>query len=205
MAKNWLSFDPADPHGEGTNFEELYNSLKGSLYYYINNRIKNQHDAEEITVDIFMKMLPKMSQGQFKSLAHLKNWLYLKAKTTCINHLAKEYTKEKNLPTLDLQPDLDDIADPDLQSDILEAETQWQYRLDSIWQTISTLGERQQTALRLRYQEGKSISEIAASMSTREDTVKKYIKLGLRTIKEDPLIKTLMLLLIILCIQFQIG
>lgn len=203
MAKNWLSFDPANPHGEGTTFEELFNSLKGPLYYYINDIIKNHHDAEEITVDIFMKMLPKMNQ--FKSLAHLKNWLYLKAKTTCINHLAKEYTREKNLPTLDLQPDLDTIADPGLQSDILEAETQWQYRLDSIWQAISTLGERQQTALRLRYQEGKSISEIADTMSTREDTVKKYIKLGLRKIKEDPLIKTLLLLLIILCIQFQIS
>ena len=148
---------------------------------------------------MFLKVIPEL--GNFENVKHVKDWLFKTAKNACLNQIEKQNSK-KHSQFVDLKEGMEDLADPDQHLDIVEADAQWQYRLDSTLEELHRLSPQQQTAIRLHYLEDMTINEVAIFMKIKPGTVKKYIKSGRLAIKELVLLKESLLLLIILLTLF---
>jgi RNA polymerase sigma-70 factor (ECF subfamily) len=201
MAKNRLrTIIDALSQGDEKDFKKIFAALAGPLYYYIYNKfIQNHEDTEEIITDVFLKVIPEL--GNFNDPKHVKDWLFKTARYTCLNHIAKQNT-QKQTQFVDIKEGMENLADPGQHLDILEADAQWQYRLDSTLEELHRLSPQQQTAIRLHYLEEMTINEVAIYMKIKPGTVKKYIKSGRLAIKELVLLKESLLLLIILLTLF---
>ena len=200
MAQNRLrTIIDAFSQGDEKDFKKIFAALAGPLYYYIYKFIENHEDTEEIITDVFLKVIPEL--GNFENPKHLKDWLFLTAKNTCLNHIAKQNTK-KHTQVVDIKEGMENLADPDQHLDIVEADAQWQYRLDSTLEELHRLSPQQQTAIRLHYLEDMTVNEVAIFMKIKPGTVKKYLKSGRLAIKELVLLKESLLLLIILLTLF---
>ena len=199
MAKDRLRTIIDAPQGDEKDFKKIFAALAGPLYYYIYKFIQNREDTEEIITDVFLKVIPEL--GNFENPKHLKDWLFLTAKNTCLNHIAKQNTK-KHTQVVDIKEGMENLADPDQHLDIVEADAQWQYRLDSTLEELHRLSPQQQTAIRLHYLEDMTVNEVAIFMKIKPGTVKKYLKSGRLAIKELVLLKESLLLLIILLTLF---
>jgi RNA polymerase sigma factor (sigma-70 family) len=199
MAKDRLRRIIDAPQGDEKDFKKIFAALAGPLYYYIYKFIQNREDTEEIITDVFLKVIPEL--GNFENVKHVKDWLFKTAKNACLNQIEKQNTK-KHSQIIDLKEGMENLADPDQHLDIVEADAQWQYRLDSTLEELHRLSPQQQTAIRLHYLEDMTINEVAIFMKIKPGTVKKYIKSGRLAIKELVLLKESLLLLIILLTLF---
>lgn len=68
-------------------FEELYNVYYMQIYSYVMTVMKNAHQAEEITQEVFFRALKKQDSYQGKSSE--LTWLCAIAKNACMDHLRK--------------------------------------------------------------------------------------------------------------------
>lgn len=201
MAQNRLrTIKNALSQGDENDFKKIFTALAGPLYYYIyNDFIQNHEDTEDIVINVFEKIIPEL--GNFNDPKHVKDWLFKTTRNTCLNEIAKQNTK-KHPQFIDLKDGMENLADPDQHLDIVEAEAQWQYRLDSTLEELHQLSPQQQTAIRLHYLEDMTVNEVAIFMKIKPGTVKKYLKSGRLAIKELVLLKESLLLLIILLTLF---
>ena len=106
MAQNRLrTIIDAFSQGDEKDFKKIFAALAGPLYYYIYKFIENHEDTEEIITDVFLKVIPEL--GNFENPKHLKDWLFLTAKNTCLNHIAKQNTK-KHTQVVDIKEGMEE-------------------------------------------------------------------------------------------------
>lgn len=67
--------------------------------------LKNTHDAEDITADVFMELWRRFDN--FKSSGHIEGFLIVTAKNRCLNHLLKN----NKIKFCELHDDLTDYAE----------------------------------------------------------------------------------------------
>jgi len=73
-------------------FEQIYKSEKGWVKNYINQRINNSIDAEDLTSDIFIKV--SIHLAEFNSdKSKLKTWLFNIMRNTIIDYMRKNKRK----------------------------------------------------------------------------------------------------------------
>lgn len=81
-------------------FEQLYQTYYMKVYSYALTILKDCHQAEEVTQEVFFKALK--SKCKFENRSSEFTWLCAIAKNTCMDMLRKE-TKQKQM--LDTLPD----------------------------------------------------------------------------------------------------
>ena len=69
-------------------FEKLYNSYYMEVYSYVMTVIKNTHLAEEITQEVFFKVLK--SKASYRGASSEFTWLCAIAKNACMDELRKQ-------------------------------------------------------------------------------------------------------------------
>jgi len=130
--------------------------------------LKNQADAEDMTMNIFEKLPHKLNNH---SIERFKSWLYMVTKNECLmllrkkGHVSTEITKE-----LEAQEELHIAEAKEIQYEILE-------------EAIQELKEDQRKCIELFYIQSKSYQEITTLLKLDIKKVKSAIQNGKRNLK----------------------
>ncbi|MVM38916.1 sigma-70 family RNA polymerase sigma factor [Spirosoma sp. HMF3257] len=147
-------------------FETLYNRYANKVYRHCLSITKDTENAHDFTHDIFIKMFSKLDT--FHERSSFSTWLYSITHNYCAGQLrlAKRFT----LSTLDEATERDSYTDEGQ-----DMPTQEQ-ALQQLKQAMASLSANEQTLLRLKYEQGMRIEEIAQLYNLKVSTVKMRIK-----------------------------
>jgi RNA polymerase sigma-70 factor (ECF subfamily) len=87
--------------GDITGLEALYERYHRQVYAYLLAMLRSQHEAEDVTQDIFVKLHTQIGSYRFQSPFH--HWLFRLARNQAIDHLRRE--KVRSTSSLDAEPE----------------------------------------------------------------------------------------------------
>lgn len=150
---------------------EIYRRHAQQVYGYIYFRLGDQHTAEDLTADVFVKAIAGIKSYAYRGTPLLA-WLYRIAHNVTVDYrkaAARHMQHFSAAPADDVEEREDALAMLDDRSDMLSA--------------IRALTEEQQQVILLRFYQGLSNAEVAAVMGKPEGAVKALQSRGLRSLR----------------------
>lgn len=150
---------------------EIYRRHAQQVYAYIYYRLGDQHTAEDLAADVFVKALAGINGYVWRGTPLLA-WLYRIAHNVTADHRkasAKRALRQSDEPAEELPEREDRLGALDARRDMLSA--------------IRALTEEQQQVIILRFYQGMSNAEVAKVMSKPEGAVKALQSRGLRSLR----------------------
>lgn len=147
--------------GSPTALVEIYERHYHAIYTYIYCRVADRPTAEDLTADVFVRVVDKIHTfvpGDKPLLA----WLY----TIAANRLVDHYRRAGRVhwvPLTETARATD--GDPVQQSQSLSTQT-------NIWQALARLTEEQRLVIVLKFVEGRSNAEAAMVLGKNEGAIK---------------------------------
>jgi RNA polymerase sigma-70 factor (ECF subfamily) len=142
---------------------ELYDRYEARIYSYVFRRTGDQTLAEDLTAQVFLKMLESIRDRKAWH-SSFSGWLYRIAHNLVIDH----YRRRDRQSSVDLEdgpPMASELEDPVATAELyIDAE-----RLRS---AIRRLTDEQAEVVSLRFLEGYSIAEVAAMTNRTEGAIK---------------------------------
>jgi RNA polymerase sigma-70 factor (ECF subfamily) len=142
---------------------ELYDRYEAKIYNYIYRRCGEQALAEDLTAQVFLKMLESIRDNKSWH-SSFSGWLYRIAHNLVIDH----YRRRDRQPSVnidDAPPTASDLEDP--------VETaQMNIDAERLRAAIGRLTDEQSEVVSLRFLEGYSIAEVAAMVGRSEGAIK---------------------------------
>lgn len=142
---------------------ELYDRYEAKIYHYIYRRCGDQVMAEDLTAQVFLKMLESIHDGKSWH-SSFSGWLYRIAHNLVID----QYRRRDRQPSVnidDAPPTAANVEDPVATAEMnIDAE-----RLRA---AIRRLTDEQAEVVSLRFLEGYSIAEVAAMVGRTEGAIK---------------------------------
>ena len=148
----------ADPAALGV----LYDQYSGKIYSYIYHRVGQVELAEDLTAQVFMRMLEAVSSGRSWQ-SSFSGWLYRIAHNLVIDH----YRRRGRATFVDID-DASPISSEAEPFEVVEARLNG----ERIQAALSRLTDEQAEVITLRFIEGLNIAEVAALMDKTEGAVK---------------------------------
>lgn len=147
--------------GDSIAVATLYETFAQMIYRYIAYRVPTIHDAEDLTAEVFVKMVEGLPSYRVTG-APFEAWLYRIAAARIVDF--RRQTSRR--PQIELLESLTDQSPP------LEERAQAQQELETLRAGFQYLNDEQQTVLILRFVERKSHEEVAAIISKSVTAVK---------------------------------
>jgi RNA polymerase sigma-70 factor, ECF subfamily len=141
---------------------QLYEAYFDKIYRYIALRVRNETEAEDLTQQVFMKMLQSISSYKIKGLP-FSSWIYRIAHNQVVDFLRQQNKKST--------VDIEGIPLPDMGEDpqhIMEQEVD----IEQLKQATRKLTSAQQEVLSLRFASELSIAQCAEIMGKTEGAIK---------------------------------
>ncbi len=140
----------------------LYERYRSSVFSYIFFRVSDQESAEDLTAEVFVRMLMKLDTYVHKARPILA-WLYTIARNLVIDH----YRDNGKLRTMPLDEAL--AADDNGQPAKIA-----QQRLDHecLARAIEQLTEEQRQVIMLKFIDGRENDEVAEIMGKNERAIR---------------------------------
>ena len=142
---------------------ELYDRYEAKIYGYIYRRIGDQSLAEDLTAQVFLKMLESI-QDQKAWRSSFSGWLYRIAH----NLLVDTYRRKGRHGEVDLE----DVSQMAAESQNPEETVAQALDTERLRSAIRRLTEEQAEVVSLRFLEGYSIAEVAGMMNRTEGAIK---------------------------------
>lgn len=139
-------------------FEEIYERYANKVYRKCYSFVYNQEKAEDLTHDIFLKLIVKI--GTYKETSKFSTWLYSITYNYCMDQI-RTRKKKTEVPL----PDQIDISDED-DGDFLD------FQSTELAKSLKQMPSEERAILQMKYQEDFSIKEIAETMKISESAVK---------------------------------
>lgn len=135
---------------------QLINLFWVDVFSFVMKKVKDENDADEVTVSVFSKVLSKLDL--FDPQFQFKTWILTIAQNTVI-----DFWRKKNRENEDTNDALDEVKNEFAKSpeELLISEEEQR----KILQIIATLDAKNQDIIRLRFFEEKSIKEIAEELN----------------------------------------
>jgi len=142
----------------------LYQNYVNPIYRYVYCKVGNQAAAEDITSEVFLKMVRGLCD--FKGQSSFKNWLYQITKNTVADYWRAHYKKS----TVSIEEFLEinlvsESQKDDIEKDLSEKEA----RVSKI---LNALPENYRQILELRFLKGYSLKDIAKELNITISNVK---------------------------------
>lgn len=145
-------------------FETLYNRYVSKVYRHCFAITKDSEQAQDYTHDIFLKMFNKLNT--FHERSSFSTWLYSIAHNYCADQLRK--AKRFNLT------ELEEATDQEF-TEVSDALTK-EKTLQLMQQAMNSLTNSEQLLLKLKYEQGMRVEDIANMYNLKVSTVKMRIK-----------------------------
>jgi RNA polymerase sigma factor (sigma-70 family) len=143
-------------------FEKLYERYSSKVYYKCISFVKDKAKAEDLTHDIFLKLICKL--GTFKEDAKFSTWLY----SITYNHCMDQLRLNKKRGEVE-QNDTLEIAD-DVNLDLIfDGED---IEVKNLKRALDQLTVDEKGVLFMKYMDDLSIKEIASIFKVTESAVK---------------------------------
>ena len=147
----------------------LYDQHHQALFRYIWSRVGERQTAEELTGDVFMRMLAALPRYR-ASVAPFRAWLFRIAHNLLVDH----YRKEGGRVALPLQS-AEGVSDEGDPAFLVERKL----TLERAHQALAVVDEPQRSVIALRFLSGLSLEETAAVLDKSESAVKALQHRGL--------------------------
>lgn len=147
--------------GDTSAIEALYQRYAQSVYRYIYYRVSSTADAEDLTAEVFVKMVEGLPKYRFTG-APFEAWLYRIAAARVIDHRRRG----RRRPQAELTEAMADNAA------LPEEEIQHAQEVETLRQAFSQFNDEEQTLLILRFVERKSHQEVADILGKSPAAVK---------------------------------
>ena len=154
-------------------FSDLYERYAPRIHGYLSRRLGARADeAEDLTADVFAKMVEKLDTYEFRRLP-FSAWLFRIARNHLIDHARVSGRRQ---PALSLD-----------QSPLLGGTTRLPFAqnvtTDQIREALRQLTEEQRQVVLLRFIQGLSLLEVAERIGRSEEAVKKLQARGLAALR----------------------
>jgi RNA polymerase sigma-70 factor (ECF subfamily) len=174
--------------GNQASIEELINRHRKKVYTYILLVVKDQHLAEDIFQDTFIKVIKSLKEGRYRDNGRFLSWVVRIAHNLMIDH----FRKEKQLNTISNDNYETDIFNSKKFADMtVEDEMVYDQITSDVRKLIQELPEDQKEVVILRHYCGLSFKEIADQTDVSINTAlgrMRYALINLRRlIKEKEL------------------
>ena len=149
--------------GDQQALADLYDWYMPRVYRYAVARLGNTVEAEDLTEEVFLKMLGAIGAFRWKDVP-FSSWLFRIAH----NHIATHFRRsaQRGGTTSEISPDL-----IDWRHDIAAAVEQ-QITLDEVRRAMQQLPDAQREVMALRFAVGLSITDTARALGKREGNIK---------------------------------
>ena len=171
--------------GNQSSLEILINRHKKRVYTYILLIVKNQHLAEDIFQDTFIKVIKSLRLGKYKDEGRFVSWVLRIAHNLVIDY----YRKSKHLKVYSNDDNEIDIfnsqklSEKTIEDDIISDQISQEVK-----QLIEELPEDQKQVIILRHYAGLSFKEIAEQTNVSINTAlgrMRYALINLRKLIEE--------------------
>jgi RNA polymerase sigma-70 factor (ECF subfamily) len=148
--------------GERDALEELYLIHFDRIYSYLHMSVGNRHDAEDLTTQVFVKMLESIGKFRWRS-APFSAWLFRIAHNLAMDHFRanKRWQPEEEVPE----------PDPG-EGSAAEEEALQSIGRQSMLELIEKLSHEQQQVLTLKFVFNFSNAEAATILEKTEGAIK---------------------------------
>ena len=158
-------------------FSALYEHYYDSIYRYVSFRTGSFADAEDITAEVFVRMIESIHRFKWKGYP-FSSWLFRIAHNLVVDFYRKK-GRRKTVPLDDAPPIVDVTAfDADARMDI-------ELTMGDVRRAMECLTELQREAITLRFAAGLSVAETARAMGKKDNAVKALQHAGLKKLRRE--------------------
>ena len=150
--------------GDATAIAELYDCFYSKIYRYIYFKTGSVPDAEDLTEDVFVKMIESVSSYKLQGVP-FSSWLFRIAHNRIVDHYRK-ISRKQTTPLENILNNTDD------SSEDIESKIDANISIRSVYAAMESLTNLQKEALSLRFAAGLSIKETSLAMQRNENAVK---------------------------------
>ena len=157
--------------GKQSAYAELMDRYRESIYYMMLKMVKNQDDADDLTIEAFGKAFSRLEQ--YSPIFAFSTWLFKIASNNCIDFIRKKRIKITSMDTGRMTDD-GDVIFFDAKSTTLDPEEIiiQNQKIKLMRDLVSKLKPRYKELIEKRYFEELSYEEIAEELNIPLGTVK---------------------------------
>ena len=161
--------------GDQAAFAELYETYYDRIYRYVSFKCGSRSEAEDLTGDVFLKMLESIHKYRFQGYP-FTSWLYRIAHNVVVDN----FRRKGRRPTVPLENALHaaDAADSEM-----ERRVQINWTMGEVVEAMDDLTDLQREVIALRFAAGLSIAETADAMDRKANAVKALQHAGIRKLR----------------------
>lgn len=161
--------------GGSAAFSALYEHYYDSIYRYVSFRTGSFADAEDITAEVFVRMIESIHRFKWKGYP-FSSWLFRIAHNLVVDFYRKK--GRRNTVPLDDAPQIVDATsfDADARMDI-------ELSMGDVRRAMVNLTDLQREAITLRFAAGLSVAETARAMGKKDNAVKALQHAGLKKLR----------------------
>ena len=149
-------------------YNELMSQYHNSIYFYVNDIIKNQAISNDLTIEIMGKAFINLKSYNFKYA--FSTWIFTIAKNHCIDYLRKNNLKTVSIDELTNNDEYYfEIPSKDSNPEDLLIRKQ---RIQLLRRLVNQLSLKYINVVKLRYFKEMSYSEISEELNLSESTIK---------------------------------
>jgi RNA polymerase sigma-70 factor, ECF subfamily len=153
--------------GDHAAMDRLYNLYADKVFRYLYARLGQREIAEDLTADVFVRMLqvmPRFEVNSARPVASFSSWLYRIAG----NLLRDYYRRQSHRNHADLEDHTDLAMDAPALAQRMAAEEDCQELMGA----VSLLNDEQKSVVHYRFGEQMSVQEVADLMGKTEGAIK---------------------------------
>lgn len=153
---------------------ELYDCHHGSIFRYVQSRVRDQNLAEDLTGEVFTRMVASLPGYRLRGIP-FRAWLYRIARNLVVDHCRKE-SGRLSVPLYQAESISETESNP---ASIIEHKL----TLEQVQRALATLDPSQQEVVTLRFLLGFSLREVSQAVGKTVAAVKSLQHRGLKTLR----------------------
>ena len=157
--------------GDSQAIGELYENYRLCVYRYLYYRTSDSHVADDLTSEVFLRMIRSLNSFRWKSVS-FQAWLLQIAHNLLADHYRKmSYRNDVQLEDFPMQLRDSQNVEQSLNSVTLQ-------------QALNRLNGEQRDVIVMRFITGMPISDVAQALNKSEDAIKGLQRRGLAALKD---------------------
>lgn len=171
-------------NGDSDSFGKLFEASYNKAYYTALKLVKNEHDAQDLIQDSYVKAFTSLST--LKDNSKFYSWLNCIVANNCRNYLVKKKPSTfSQFEDDDSDFDFVDTLETEDEGVLPESVVDSKETKRMVTQCISKLPEQQQICVMMFYYDELSVKEIAQALNIPEGTVKSRLNKARNTLRDE--------------------
>lgn len=149
--------------GDADSLARLYEHYYARIFRYAFFRTGNRIDAEDVTEDVFLRMLEAINRFKWKGYP-FSAWLFKIARNRVVDHYRRK-GRQQDIP-LETAFNVSDVGRD------IDGEMDLKLSIEQVYESMGSLTKLQKEVIALRFASGLSVLETARAIGKKENAVK---------------------------------